>query len=98
VAALPDAPQRGRLSAADWRGAVGVFLLVFVSTLPVALPFVVMPDAPRALRVSNAVAVVMLFVAGAAYGRSMHRSPVVVGISMVVIGLVLVGLTMALGG
>jgi hypothetical protein len=95
---LPVAPQRGRLSAADWRGAAGVFLLVFLSTLPVALPFVIMQDAPRALRVSNAVAVTMLFVAGAGYGRSVHRSPVVIGVSMVVLGVILVAMTIALGG
>jgi VIT1/CCC1 family predicted Fe2+/Mn2+ transporter len=95
---LPDEPRRGRLSAQDWRGAVGVFLLVFLSTLPVALPFVIMQDGPRALRVSNAVAVAMLFVVGAAYGRSVQRRPVAVGVSMVVLGMVLVAVTMALGG
>ena len=95
---LPDAPRGGRLSARDWRGAAGVFLLVFLSTLPVALPFVILQDATRALRVSNAVAVAMLFVAGAAYGRSVHRSPIAVGVSMVGLGIALVAVTIALGG
>ena len=95
---LPELPARSHLSAADWRGAVGVFLLVFLSTFPVALPFVFMQDPPLALRVSNAVAVTMLFLAGANYGRVVNRSPVAVGAAMVALGLVLVALTMALGG
>jgi VIT1/CCC1 family predicted Fe2+/Mn2+ transporter len=98
LARLPELPMRPRLSGTDFRGAVGVFLLVFLSTLPVALPFVLMHDAPLALRVSNAVAVVMLFLAGANYGRSVNRSPVAVGAVMVALGLVLVAMTMALGG
>ncbi len=95
---LPELSARPRLSATDWRGAVGVFLLVFLSTFPVVLPFVFMQDAPLALRVSNAVAVTMLFLAGANYGRVVNRSPVAVGAAMVALGLVLVALTMALGG
>jgi VIT1/CCC1 family predicted Fe2+/Mn2+ transporter len=95
---LPAPPGRPRLNATDWRGAVGVFLLVFLSTFPVAVPFIFMRDAMLAVRVSNAVAVAMLFAAGAAYGRSVGRPPWVIGISMVVLGGLLVALTMALGG
>jgi VIT1/CCC1 family predicted Fe2+/Mn2+ transporter len=50
------------------------------------------------MRVSNAIAVVMLLVTGVAYGRSVGRSPWGFGIAMVILGAVLVGLTMALGG
>jgi hypothetical protein len=95
---LPEAPARARLAVRDWVGALGVFLMVFLSTFPVALPFLLIEEAPRALRVSNAVAVVMLFLAGAAYGRSIGRSAWLVGASMVALGLVLVAMTMALGG
>jgi VIT1/CCC1 family predicted Fe2+/Mn2+ transporter len=91
-------PAHGRWTASDWTGALAVCLLVFLSTFPVALPFVIMQDASRAMRVSNAVAVVMLFVVGVAYGRSVRRSPWIVGMSMVLLGAVLVALTMALGG
>lgn len=79
-------------------GAAGVFLLVFLSTLPVVTPVVVMRDAVPALRVSNAVAIVMLFATGSAYVHLTGRRPVWVGTSMVVLGGVLVGLTIALGG
>jgi hypothetical protein len=94
----PEPPAYARLSADDWRGALAVFLLVFLSTLPVSVPFVFMHSAQSALRVSNGVAVVMLFAAGSAYGRVVGRTPLGFGISMVALGSVLVGLTIALGG
>jgi VIT1/CCC1 family predicted Fe2+/Mn2+ transporter len=95
---LPEPPARARLSKADWVGALGVFLLVFLSTFPVAVPFLFMQDARLAMRVSNAIAVGMLFLAGTSYGRCVGRSPWLFGISMVLLGGALVGLTMALGG
>ena len=95
---LPEPLERARLGRDDWRGAVGVFLLVFVSTFPVVIPFIFMRSAGPALRVSNVVAIVMLFLTGYAFGRLTGRRPWLVGISMVVLGSVLVGLTMALGG
>jgi hypothetical protein len=96
--ALPDAPPTARLQRAEWRGALGVFLLVFLSTFPVAIPFIVMRDPTTALRVSNGIAITMLFIAGVAYARAVGRSPWRVGIGMVVLGGVLVALTLALGG
>lgn len=95
---LPQPPPRARLDASDRRGAVAVFLLVFLSTFPVTLPFIFMHDAMTAMRTSNVIAVGMLFVAGAAYGRVVGRSPSVVGVGMVALGAALVALTMSLGG
>ena len=95
---LPEPPDRVRLRKDDWLGAVGVFLLVFLCTFPVVIPFIFMSHAGPALRVSNAIAIVMLFLTGYAFGRMTGRHPWLVGISMVVLGLILVGLTMALGG
>jgi hypothetical protein len=95
---LPEPPEQARVEKEDWLGAVGVFLLVFLSTLPVVIPFVFMNKAMLALRVSNAVAIAMLFVTGYAFGRITGRRPWVMGFSMVILGGILVGLTMALGG
>jgi len=95
---LPRPPLRARLDGSDWRGALAVFLLVFLSTFPVAVPFIFMHDGLAAMRTSNAIAVGMLFVAGAAYGRVVRRSPWILGVSMVALGAALVALTMALGG
>ena len=95
---LPEPPARARLGRSNWIGASGVFLLVFLSTFPVAVPFLFMQSAMTAMRVSNAIAILMLFITGMAYGRCVGRSPWGFGISMVLLGAVLVGLTIALGG
>jgi len=98
LAALPALPRRASLSADDFRGALGVFLLVFLSTFPVVIPFVVMRQAMPALRVSNAIAIVLLYLAGRSAGRYAGFRGWVTGLAMVGIGVVLVGITMALGG
>jgi hypothetical protein len=95
---LPEPPERARLGKDDWFGAIGVFLLVFLCTFPVVIPFIFMREVGPALRVSNAIAIVMLFLTGHAFGRMSGRHPWLFGFSMVALGLVLVGLTMALGG
>lgn len=95
---LPEPPPIVRLSGTDWVGALGVFLIVFLSTFPVALPFAFMENVAHAMRISNAIAVVMLFITGFAYGRAVGRSAWRFGISMVILGGVLVALTIALGG
>ena len=95
---LPEPPARARLSKDEWRGSLGVFLIVFVSTFPVVLPFIFMRSVGPAMRASNAIAIVMLFLTGYAYGTITGRHPWLVGLGMVVIGSILVGMTMALGG
>ena len=95
---LPEPPERARLRKHDWLGALGVFVLVFLATFPVVIPFIFMQNAVPALRASNAVAITMLFMAGVAYGRCVGRHPWALGISMVLLGALLVALTMALGG
>jgi hypothetical protein len=82
----------------DWRGALGVFLLVFLSTFPVAIPFLVFGSAWTAIRVSNLVAIVMLFATGFTFGQLTGRGKWQWGISMVVLGAALAGLTIRLGG
>jgi len=95
---LPEPPDHASLEKDDLRGAVGVFLLVFLSTFPVVIPFIVMRSAMPALRISNAVAIAMLFVTGYVYGRNVGHRPWVLGIAMVLLGAMLSALTMALGG
>jgi len=95
---LGELPQRPRLTRDDWLGAVGTFLLVFSSTFPVALPFAFINDAELALRVSNAIALVMLFLAGYAFGRYAGYRPWRMGLWMILVGALLVVFTMRLGG
>lgn len=95
---LTDIPPRPKLTKDDWRGAWGVFLLVFLSTFPVVIPFVLTHDIKVAGRVSDAIGLTMLFAAGHAYGRYAGHSPWGWGLSMVAIGGIMIGLCIALGG
>jgi VIT family len=95
---LPEPPALARLDRRDWFGGLGVFLLVFLCTFPVVIPFMFMHNAVPALRVSNAIAIAMLFLTGFAFGRLSGHRPWLFGISMVILGMILVAMTMALGG
>lgn len=97
LSVLPD-PSRPRLTKDNWLGALAVFLLVFLSTLPVVIPFIFIDQALVALRVSNAIAVLMLFLTGHAFGRYAGHRPWRMAFSMIVVGGALVGITRALGG
>jgi VIT1/CCC1 family predicted Fe2+/Mn2+ transporter len=98
VSDLPEVPARVRLGRSDVLAAVGVFLLVFLSTFPVVIPFLLMSDPGPALRLSNAIAVLMLFLTGWSLGSFTGRPAWRTGVVMVLVGIVLVGVTIALGG
>jgi VIT1/CCC1 family predicted Fe2+/Mn2+ transporter len=95
---LPGVPAQTGLGWEDWKGAIAVFLLVFVSTFPLAVPFLFIHDAALALRVSNGIAIILLYWCGSTLARYAGRPPWRTGLAMVVLGIVLVGITMALGG
>jgi hypothetical protein len=95
---LPEPPRYARWRKDDWLGALGVFLLVFLATFPVVVPFLLLRDVRPAMRASNAIAIVLLFLTGYAFARMTGRRPWVVGVLMVLLGSALVGMTMALGG
>jgi hypothetical protein len=98
IVEMPAAGHKPRLHGEDFRGAFSVFLIVVASTLPVIVPFMFMQDLSAAMRISNLIAVTMLAVIGFAYGRASGLSPWWTSASMVLIGVVLVAITIALGG
>ena len=95
---MPEPQRHAALNRGDLLAAMAVFLLVFLSTFPVVLPFFLVSDAVRALRFSNAIAIFMLLVGGYEYGRYAGFRPWLAALVMVTIGLVLVAATIALGG
>jgi len=95
---LPEPPQRPHLTKDEWLAGVGVFLLVVVATLPVVLPFLFVHDPRRALRISNGIALLLLFLTGYLYGYHTGYRPLMSGLIMIVIGGAMVGMTIALGG
>ena len=95
---MNDLPPKPRLTRDDWLGALAVFLLVFLSTFPIVIPFLIFRDVRFALRTSNLIALVMLFISGSWLARHGGHNPLWTGLTMMLLGVVLVGITIALGG
>ena len=83
----------------DFLEAAGIFALVVLATFPVVLPFIFLDDTARAMTVSRVTTLVMLFLAGMAFGRyAGHAHPMRLGVAMAVFGALLIAAVMALGG
>ena len=95
---LPDSNELVPLKRTDIAGALGVFLLVALSTVPLLIPFLVMSSTRAALRTSNSIGVAMLFGIGWSLGHYGGQSGWRIGLIMVGVGAALVAITMALGG
>jgi hypothetical protein len=87
-----------RLHRSDWLGAVAILGVVLVATFPIVVPFLLMSNVIHALRLSNAIAIAILFLAGFSIGRYAGERAWQTGLIMVAIGVVLVAITVALGG
>jgi hypothetical protein len=98
VRGLPEPPLQSRFKVADLRGAVGSCLLVVLATFPPTIPFLLVEDASRALRISNGLALVSLFLGGYWLGKETGVRPWRLGLAMMALGSALVVLTIALGG
>jgi VIT1/CCC1 family predicted Fe2+/Mn2+ transporter len=92
---LPDRPS---FSTRDYVGAFAVFLLVFLSTFPVVVPFLLIEHVKLAVRASNAVAIALLFLVGFRLGKHAGDRPWLWGFTLVVLSSVLVAITIVLGG
>lgn len=95
---LPEPPARPGLTKTDALSAAGICLLVFVSTFPVVIPFLFIGEVRPALRLSNAVAIAMLFLCGYVFARYTGLRPWTTGLLMVAIGCAMVGVAIVLGG
>jgi VIT1/CCC1 family predicted Fe2+/Mn2+ transporter len=78
--------------------ALQIFLLVFLITFPVALPFVFINNVAMAMRISNGVAIILLFAGGFSLARYSGLRPVITGLAYAIGGILIVAFTMALGG
>lgn len=94
----PESKTLHKLKFRDFKTAAGIFVLVFLSTLPVAIPFILIGDIQLALRISNLTAICMMFICGAALGKYSGRNRLFMGLMMSLIGIALVLATISLGG
>ncbi|HZZ74520.1 MAG TPA: VIT1/CCC1 transporter family protein, partial [Puia sp.] len=100
MAIIQTRPVKTRtgISGRDLRTSLGIFLLVFLSTFPVALPFALIGSVHVALRVSNGIAVILLFIGGWILARYTGYNKFRTGLFLALIGAGMVFLTISLGG
>jgi VIT1/CCC1 family predicted Fe2+/Mn2+ transporter len=98
LATAPTLPPRANFVSGDFVGALGIFLLVVLGTIPVALPFLVVRDLTTALIASRVLTLVMLFIAGFALGRYTGAGAMKAGFAMIALGILLTMAIIKLGG
>jgi VIT1/CCC1 family predicted Fe2+/Mn2+ transporter len=91
-------PRAPGLVRADFAGALASFWLVFFGSIPAAVPFLFVRDPWIALRISNAILILLLFVAGLRWARYTTLHPWLTGLTFLVTGVGLVALAISLGG
>ena len=87
-----------RLHGDDIKGAAACAWLVIASTFPVVVPFIFFDDAQFAIRLSNTLLIVMLFLVGYQWGGYANINKWIAGAVFTVVGLILVAIAIALGG
>lgn len=95
---LPPPPKHYLFNLTEVKGAVIIFLINFFSTLPVALPFLILSDAIQAKLISDIISVCILFYCGYALANYSGFRPWLGGLGMVLIALCFFILTLLLGG
>jgi hypothetical protein len=89
---------RARVRRQDIFGGIAVTILIVVATIPVVLPFIFVPSPVAALRWASGIALVLLFLVGCWWGRMVGVSGLRIGTGLTVFGIILVIITIALGG
>ena len=79
-------------------GGVRIFLLANAALLPLSAPYALIGNLALAQRVSNTLAIALLFTVGYGLARYTGERPLRGALLLVAFGLALVAATMALGG
>ncbi len=95
---LPEPSANPSSTTDDVLRATGICFWVFASTFPVVVPFFFVSEVQPALRLSNAIAIFMLFMCGYAFARCTGLRPWPTGLLMVAVGSAMVGVAILLGG
>lgn len=91
-------PEPTRVRAEDLLGGVAVCVLIVLATIPVLVPFALVDEVEIAVRLSNGVAIGELALLGAKWGSVVGGSPLRISLGLTAVSMVLVGVTIALGG
>lgn len=91
-------PLPVRLGLDDLKAALATFLLVVLATFPMVIPFLLIETTGTAIRVSNLVALAMLFLAGWLLARYSGGRTLLTGVVLAAVGAALIMAIIALGG
>ena len=98
LANLPDSALQVRLTTRHLKKSVMIFFLMFISTFPIVIPFIFIRDTQLALRISNMVAIVLMFLCGWSLAKYVGSNKWLMSFGLTLVGIVLVLITIALGG
>ena len=98
LAKLPGSALQVRLRTRDLKRSVMIFFLMFISAFPIVIPFIFIRDTQLALRISNLVAIVLMFLCGWSLAKYVGSNKWLMSFGMTLVGIVLVLITIALGG
>lgn len=91
-------PTPNSVRREDLLGGLASGWLVFACSIPAVLPFLFLDEPHRALRISNAVLIGLLFLVGHRMARHTMAHPWVTGGVFALAGILLVAIAIALGG
>lgn len=91
-------PVRARLRRRDLWAALVVFVLVSATSVPAVIPFLLLEDSNLALRLSNLILLVLLFLVGFWWAHYTDIRPWAVGLTVMLLGIALVLVAIVLGG
>jgi hypothetical protein len=91
-------PMKVSMERGDLLGGVASAFVILVATAPILIPYLVISQTMVAVRVSELIAIVMLFLLGVWWGRVVGANPFKIGFFLTLVGGVLVGVTILLGG
>ena len=95
---FPREDLKPRVTWEDLKISLAIFLLVVLSTIPISIPFLFIDNVGIAIRVSNLVAVILMFTCGLLLAGYSGYNKVKTGLFMTLLGVALVAITIALGG
>ncbi|HSV07346.1 MAG TPA: hypothetical protein VLI07_12565 [Candidatus Binatus sp.] len=91
-------PEEVRVQREDLLGGAAASLVVLVATLPIVVPYLLVPDPNLAIRLSNLIALTLLFLLGMRWGQIVGGRSLRIATGLTLIGVVLVVITVVLGG
>jgi len=91
-------PEQPSVRREDLMGGVAVGLIILFATLPVVVPFLVVSSPALAVRLSHLIALIELFLLGAWWGGMVGGNPLRIAAGLTLVGVVLVLITIVLGG